>query len=58
MTCLRATAFVLMTLVAADASAQQEPLTGYAPVNGLTMYYEVHGDGTPVVRHWSGSHGV
>src|SRR5690606_22082569 len=32
-----------------DLSAQQDPTTGYAPVNGLTMYYEVHGSGEPVV---------
>ena len=26
------------------------PETGYAPVNGLQMYYEVHGDGgTPLL---------
>jgi pimeloyl-ACP methyl ester carboxylesterase len=43
------TAFLLMTLVATDASAQQKPTTGYAPVNGLNMYYEVHGGGEPVV---------
>src|SRR5258705_6981982 len=43
------TAFLLMTLVTADASAQQKPTTGYAPVNGLKMYYEVHGSGEPVV---------
>jgi pimeloyl-ACP methyl ester carboxylesterase len=30
-------------------SAQQKSTTGYAPVNGLTMYYEVHGSGDPVV---------
>ncbi len=24
-------------------------MTGYAPVNGLNMYYEVHGSGAPVV---------
>ncbi len=30
-------------------SAQQKPTTGYAPVNGLRMYYEVHGSGDPVV---------
>lgn len=29
--------------------AQQKPTTGYAPVNGLTMYYEIHGKGEPVV---------
>jgi pimeloyl-ACP methyl ester carboxylesterase len=27
----------------------QKPTTGYAPVNGLAMYYEVHGTGEPVV---------
>jgi hypothetical protein len=32
-----------------DLSAQQGPTTGYAPVNGLRMYYEVHGRGEPVV---------
>jgi pimeloyl-ACP methyl ester carboxylesterase len=26
-----------------------EATTGYAPVNGLDMYYEVHGDGSPLV---------
>ncbi|HEU4327271.1 MAG TPA: alpha/beta hydrolase [Roseiflexaceae bacterium] len=25
------------------------PQTGYAPVNGLSMYYEIHGDGAPLV---------
>ena len=38
-----------MTLVMTTASAQQKPMTGYAPVNGLKMYYEVHGSGEPVV---------
>ncbi len=36
-------------LVPAVVSAQQKPTTGYAPVNGLKMYYEVHGSGEPVV---------
>lgn len=35
--------------VSAVVSAQQKPATGYAPVNGLKMYYEVHGSGEPVV---------
>ena len=39
----------LMTLVTTGVSAQQKPTTGYAPVNGLNMYYEVHGSGDPVV---------
>jgi pimeloyl-ACP methyl ester carboxylesterase len=30
-------------------SAQQKPTTGYAPVNGINMYYEIHGSGEPVV---------
>ncbi len=46
---MRKAAFLLMTLVATSASAQQKPTTGYAPVNGLMMYYEVHGRGEPVV---------
>src|SRR5204863_3741990 len=46
---MRTTAFLLMTLVTADVSAQQKPTTGYAPVNGLKMYYEVQGSGEPVV---------
>lgn len=36
-------------LVPAVVSAQQKPTTGYAPVNGLKMYFEVHGSGDPVV---------
>jgi pimeloyl-ACP methyl ester carboxylesterase len=50
---MKTTAFffsVLMTmLLPAIVSAQQKPTTGYAPVNGLKMYYEVHGSGDPVV---------
>ena len=36
-------------LVPAVVAAQQKPTTGYAPVNGVKMYYEVHGSGEPVV---------
>jgi triacylglycerol esterase/lipase EstA (alpha/beta hydrolase family) len=46
---VRKTAFLLMTLVTTAVSAQQKPTTGYAPVNGINMYYEVHGGGEPVV---------
>src|SRR6476660_3310608 len=42
-------AFFLTTLVPAIASAQETPIVGYAPVNGLKLYYEVHGSGDPVV---------
>jgi pimeloyl-ACP methyl ester carboxylesterase len=41
--------FSLATLVPAIVSAQETPTVGYAPVNGLKMYYEVHGSGDPVV---------
>jgi pimeloyl-ACP methyl ester carboxylesterase len=41
-------AMVLILLASAMVSAQ-EPTTGHAPVNGLKMYYEIHGKGDPVV---------
>ena len=50
---MKTTAFLmsmLMTMLfAAVVSAQQKPVTGYAPVNGLKMYYEIHGSGEPVL---------
>jgi len=46
---MRLTPLLLMMLVPAVVSAQQKPTTDYAPVNGLKMYYEVHGSGEPVV---------
>ena len=46
---MKTTAFLLTMLVPAVVSAQQKPTTGYAPVNGVKMYYEVHGSGEPVV---------
>src|SRR5437762_12602537 len=46
---MRTTAFLLMMCVPAVVSAQQKPTTGYASVNGLKMYYEVHGSGETVV---------
>nr|AQQ74906.1 hypothetical protein [uncultured bacterium] len=41
----------MMTLALAGASAKQVPTTGYAPINRLQMYYEIHGSptGPPVV---------
>lgn len=36
-------------LLSGVASAQPKPATSYAPVNGLKMYYEIHGSGEPVV---------
>ena len=46
---MKTIAFFLTSLVPAIASAQEAPTVGYAPVNGLKMYYEVHGSGDPVV---------
>lgn len=46
---MKTTAFLLTMLASAVVSAEQKPATGYAPVNGLKMYYEVHGAGDPVV---------
>jgi pimeloyl-ACP methyl ester carboxylesterase len=46
---MRIATLLLMTMATTGLSAQQSPTTGYAPVNGLRMYYEVHGSGEPVV---------
>ncbi|HMS54164.1 MAG TPA: hypothetical protein PKA27_02070 [Fimbriimonadaceae bacterium] len=43
--CIHSAMLVMTTL-----SGQQGPTTRYAPVNGLNMYYEVHGSGEPVER--------
>jgi pimeloyl-ACP methyl ester carboxylesterase len=39
----------MTTLLSGVVSGQQKPATGYAPVNGLKMYYEIRGQGEPVV---------
>lgn len=50
---MKTTAFflslLLTMLMSGGVSGQQKPITGYAPVNGLNMYYEIHGSGEPVV---------
>ncbi|MGH7475832.1 MAG: alpha/beta fold hydrolase [Longimicrobiales bacterium] len=44
---MKAAVFISTVLLSTAASAQaQEPTTGYAPVNGLSMYYEIHGNGS------------
>jgi pimeloyl-ACP methyl ester carboxylesterase len=40
---------LVLTFLVSKAALAQEPKTGYAPVNGLKMYYEIHGKGDPVV---------
>src|SRR2546427_8698486 len=42
-------AMVLTVFLSGGVLGQQKPTTGYAPVNGLKMYYEIHGSGEPVV---------
>src|SRR2546430_10568541 len=42
-------AMVLTVFLSGGVFGQQKPTTGYAPVNGLKMYYEIHGSGEPVV---------
>ena len=45
-----------MTASLKSPEAKQESISGYAPVNGLKMYYEIHGEGTPLVLvHGGGS---
>ena len=39
----------ILTVLVSTAVSAQEPTSGYAPVNGLKMYYEIHGKGDPVV---------
>lgn len=39
-----------------DKATKQDNINGYATVNGLKMYYEIHGTGTPLVLiHGGGS---
>src|SRR5688572_490680 len=36
-------------LAFAQSAAAAAPKTGYAPVNGLKLYYEIHGTGDPLI---------
>ncbi|KOS08331.1 hypothetical protein AM493_12115 [Flavobacterium akiainvivens] len=38
-----------MLLALFTLPAQSQSATGYAPVNGLELYYEIHGEGKPLV---------
>ena len=45
-----------MTADKKESETKYRSVTGYAPVNGLKMYYEIHGEGMPVVLiHGGGS---
>ena len=50
---MKTTVFVMsvlmMMFLAGIASGQQKPTTGYALVNGVKVYYEVYGEGKPLV---------
>src|SRR5687768_7356865 len=49
---MKITAFVMsmfLTILLSGVVPGQKPTTGYAPINGLKMYYEIHGSGEPVV---------
>jgi len=37
---------------------REQPESGYAPVNGLSMYYEIHGTGRPLVALHGAFHTV
>ena len=58
---MKTTAFFLAMLLtlclSGVVSGQQKPTTGYAPVNGLQMYYEIHGSGEPVLLDYLKMHG-
>ncbi len=42
--------FLLCMLLVAFTKAQMQPVkTGYAPVNGLKLYYEIYGSGQPLI---------
>lgn len=49
MTALALCLLAISPLVITNASAQQKPTTGYAPVNGINMYYEIHGPPAPTI---------
>lgn len=45
-----------MTTIPVDSDSKQDSTSGYASVNGLNMYYEIHGTGAPLVLiHGGGS---
>lgn len=46
---ITAASFIMALICSVAATAQQKPVTGHAPVNGLKMYYEIHGKGEPIV---------
>jgi pimeloyl-ACP methyl ester carboxylesterase len=46
---VRTKSFAQAETTTATPRTETAPRTGYAPINGLRMYYEIHGDGEPLV---------
>lgn len=48
---IKSLSIALMMTVASVSHAQQikPSSTGYAPANGTNVYYEVYGDGNPII---------
>ena len=44
-----AAGFIPAGLTFSQASTMNTVKTGYAPVNGLQLYYEIHGSGQPLI---------
>ena len=44
-----AAAVLIMSSLMIQAQTKTPEKTGYAPVNGLNLYYEIHGEGAPLI---------
>lgn len=52
----RSLSFIVISLGMISAIMPASAQSGYAPINGLEMYYEIHGNGSPLVLiHGGGS---
>ena len=50
--------FVVSLMATAQSTGGKIVQSGYAPVNGLKMYYEIHGEGEPLVLVHGGVVGI
>lgn len=50
--------FVVSLMATAQTREGKTVQSGYAPVNGLKMYYEIHGEGEPLVLVHGGVVGI
>lgn len=51
-------AFILLIACSMGMQVNAQDNTGYAPVNGLSMYYEVYGEGEPLILIHGGLGGI